>query len=204
MKQFPDVFVVSDEIYEHIIYEGEHISFASLPDMYDRTITVNGFSKAFCMTGLRIGYIAATPQIVQQAIKIQSHLTSSACTPSQYGALAALKLEKSVVTKMVEKFKERRDLIISKLKDVRGLQILVPSGAFYIYADISAVLKENTRGIKSDSEFCMELLEKHFVATVPGAAFGLEGCFRLSYATSNENIIKAVDAIIKFVQELFI
>jgi aspartate/methionine/tyrosine aminotransferase/prephenate dehydrogenase len=203
LEEFPDVFIISDEIYEHIMYEGEHVSFASLPRMHERTITVNGFSKAFCMTGLRIGYAAASKQIVSQLVKIQSHLTSSACSISQYGAIAALKLEKSVISGMVEKFKQRRDVIVSRFQKIKGMRILVPHGAFYIYADISVLLNENTKGLKSDSEFCMELLEKYNIAAVPGAAFGLSGCFRISYATSDENISKALDGIEKFVQDLY-
>jgi aspartate/methionine/tyrosine aminotransferase len=203
LQDFPQVFIISDEIYERIMYEGEHISFASLPQMYERTITVNGFSKAFCMTGLRIGYAAASKQIITQLVKIQSHLTLSPCSISQYGAIAALKLDKSHILEMVEKFKQRRDVTVSRFQEIKGIRIIIPNGAFYIYADISALLNENTKGLKSDSEFCMALLEKHNVATVPGAAFGLSGCFRISFATSDENISKALDGIEKFVQDLY-
>jgi aspartate aminotransferase len=202
LENFPDVLIISDEIYEYILYEGEHIAFASLPNMYDRTITVNGFSKAYCMTGLRVGYMAGPLSIASQVVKIQSHVTSSTCSTSQYAALAALSLERSEIQVMVDKFKERRDFVVSQLQQIKGMEFAIPQGAFYVFADISKILAENKAGVESDTTFCIQLLEKHNIAVVPGVGFGMAGCFRISYSTSMPNLEKAMAGIRSYVAEI--
>eukprot|EP00475_Leptophrys_vorax_P008941 TRINITY_DN15840_c0_g2_i2.p1 TRINITY_DN15840_c0_g2~~TRINITY_DN15840_c0_g2_i2.p1 ORF type:complete len:292 (+),score=85.39 TRINITY_DN15840_c0_g2_i2:476-1351(+) len=204
LESYPEIIIISDEIYEYILYEGEHISFASLPNMFVRTVTINGFSKAYCMTGLRVGYMAGPSSVAAQVTKIQSHVTSSTCSTSQYAAVAALSLDRSEIQVMVDKFKERRDFVVSQLSEIEGIEFAIPQGAFYVFVDISKILATNKCGVKSDTAFCIQLLEKYNVAVVPGVGFGMAGCFRISYSNSMSNLEKAMSCIKTHVKQLFI
>ncbi|TGC07500.1 pyridoxal phosphate-dependent aminotransferase [Methanolobus halotolerans] len=176
-----DIFVLSDEIYEKIIYDREHISLGSMEGMQDRTITVNGFSKAYAMTGWRLGYVCARPDIFDGMLKIQSHSVSSATSFVQYGGLAALQGPQEPVTEMVEKFRVRRDILVQGLNDI-GIKCQTPGGAFYAFADVSE--------FGNGDEVSEKLLVDAHVAVTPGSAFGESGrdFIRISYATSQERI----------------
>jgi len=194
IKQSPDLLVLSDEIYEHIRFEGEHCSIASLDGMIDRTITVNGLSKSFAMTGWRLGYIGAPKWISDACDKFQGQITSGACTITQMAAIAALEADPERVQFMVEGFHKRRDLMLGLLKEIDGLKVNEPTGAFYIFPDISAFLNKKVGDceIKSTIDLSMFLLDTVHLATVGGEAFGCNKSIRLSYATSEELIVEAV------------
>jgi aspartate aminotransferase len=188
------LLVLSDEIYEHIRFEGEHCSIASLEGMIDRTITVNGLSKSFAMTGWRLGYIGAPKWIADACDKFQGQITSGTCTITQKAAIAALEADPNQVQYMVEGFHKRRDLMLGLLKDIKGLKINKPTGAFYIFPDVSAFLNKKVGGfeIKTTVDLSMYLLNTVNLATVGGEAFGCGKSIRLSYATSDELIIESV------------
>ncbi|GIV41657.1 MAG: aminotransferase [Vicingaceae bacterium] len=200
LKKYPNVLVISDEIYEHINFESNHFSLASLDEMYERTITVNGVSKSFAMTGWRIGYLGAPQWITDAANKIQGQFTSGACSISQMAALAAVDADPGPVVKpMVKEFKKRRDFLIEKLSAIEGLKVNRPPGAFYIFPDVSRFLGNR---FKTSNELVMYILEKFHVALVSGDAFGNPDCVRISYATSMENLKKAIDRLTKAFEEL--
>ena len=192
-----DLFILSDEIYEKIIYDNaKHFSIASISkQVYERTITVNGFSKSYAMTGWRLGYLAAPEPIAKAIDSIQSHTTSNPTSFAQKGAVAALKESQDCVKEMVKAFAKRRDLIFEGLNAIDGIKCLKPMGAFYILADISSF------GMPS-GKFCESLLEQALVAAVPGVAFGNDGVMRLSYACSTENIEKGLSRIRDFCARL--
>lgn len=197
LVKHPNIYVVSDEIYEHINYVGEHASMAQFEDMYDRTITVNGVSKAFAMTGWRIGYIGAPEKIARACNKMQGQITSGANCIAQRATITALNEPPSRVKYMIDEFKVRRDLIIGLLNEIEGFRTNVPEGAFYVFPDISYFFGKTIQGmtINNASDFSMFLLEKALVATVDGESFGNPNCIRISYAASQEQIIEALKRI---------
>ncbi len=197
LQKYPNIIVVSDEIYEHINFVGEHVSMAQFDDMFDRTVTVNGVSKAFAMTGWRIGYIGGPEYIARACNKMQGQITSGANSIAQQATITALNEPPSRIKFMVDKFKTRRDLIISLLNDIPTFKNNVPEGAFYVFPDISYYFGKELRGhqIKNATDFSLYLLEEALVATVTGEAFGNPNCIRLSYAASEEQIIEAVRRI---------
>jgi len=197
LVKYPNIFVVSDEIYEHINYVGGHASMAQFEDMYDRTITVNGVSKAFAMTGWRIGYIGAPEKIARACNKMQGQITSGANCIAQRATITALNAAPDKVKYMVDEFKLRRDLILHLLSDIKGFITNVPEGAFYVFPNISFYFGKTLRGkkINNASDFSMYLLEEALVATVDGESFGNPDCIRISYAASQEQIIEAIKRI---------
>ena len=192
-----NIFVVSDEIYEHINYKGGHVSIGSFDKIKDRTITVNGVSKAFAMTGWRIGYIGAPHWIARACNKVQGQVTSGANCIAQRAVITALNENPDKIEYMVKEFESRRDLILDLLNNIPGFQCNVPDGAFYVFPDISHYFGKEIHGvkIKNASDMSMFLLEKALVATVTGDAFGNPNCIRISYAASKEKIIEAVERI---------
>jgi aspartate aminotransferase len=192
-----NIYVVSDEIYEHINFLGTFCSIGSIPGMLDRTITVNGVAKAFAMTGWRIGYIGAPEFIAKACTKIQGQVTSGANSIAQRATIAAVDADPKVLNYMVEAFHKRRDLVVGLIKEIPGLKINVPEGAFYVFPDVSSFFGKTLRGqfIKDATDFSMFLLAEANVATVTGDAFGNPNCIRFSYATSEELLIEALRRI---------
>ena len=197
LMDYPEIFVLSDEIYEHINYGVKHFSFASIPEMYDRTITVNGVAKAFAMTGWRIGYLGAPEWLAKACTKLQGQSTSGANCIAQKATIAALDANVNQIKYMIEEFSERKELIINLLSEVQGFELNNPDGAFYIFPDVSYFFGKTIDGfeIKNSTVFSMFILEKAHVATVTGEAFGSPNNIRISYAASRKNIKKAVDRI---------
>ena len=195
----PNVLVISDEIYEHINFEGQHCSLASFPNVYEQVITVNGVSKGFAMTGWRIGYIGAPIWISKACEKMQGQFTSGTSSISQMAALAAVDADKSVVQPMCEEFKRRREIVYNLLSAIPNLKCNMPTGAFYFFPDISAYFGKSFNGnkINNSADLCMFLLNEVHVAAVSGDAFGDDNCFRISYACSEKDIIEAVSRIKK-------
>ena len=193
----PDIFVLSDEIYEHINYNGKHASIASYHKMRERTIICNGVSKAYAMTGWRLGWVAAPAWIVKGLNKLQGQYTSGTCDVSQIAAIAAYNSSQECVSEMREAFKRRRDLIVKLARDISGLEVNIPTGAFYLFPKCSSFFgkSDGTRTIKNSTDFTLYLLEEAHVATVAGDAFGEPDGFRMSYATSDENIQEALKRI---------
>jgi aspartate aminotransferase len=191
------VFIISDEIYEHITFSGDHVSMASFSFIYDRVITVNGVSKAYAMTGWRIGYIGAPLWIAKACNKLQGQFTSGVCSIAQRAALAAIQSKSDSREKMRLAFLRRRDLICSLLSSVKGLKVRVPQGAFYVMPDITYYIgkSDGVTTIKDSDELALFLLDKARVAIVGGIAFGAPNCMRISYAASDENIKEAVKRI---------
>ncbi|MEY8847845.1 pyridoxal phosphate-dependent aminotransferase [Psychroserpens sp. XS_ASV72] len=197
LQNYPNIVVVSDEIYEHINFVGEHASMAQFEDMYDRTVTVNGVSKAFAMTGWRIGYIGAPTDIARACNKMQGQMTSGANCIAQRAVITALNEPPSRVQYMIDEFKVRRELILDLLNTIPGFVTNEPEGAFYVFPNISEYFGKSIKGVKIEnaSDFSMFLLEHANVATVTGEAFGNPDCIRISYAASQEQIIEAVKRI---------
>jgi aspartate aminotransferase len=197
LQKYPNIIVVSDEIYEHINFVGDHASMAQFDDMFDRTVTVNGVSKAFAMTGWRIGYIGAPEYIARACNKMQGQITSGANSIAQRATITALNEPPARIQFMVDEFKTRRDLIVSLLNDIPTFKINVPEGAFYVFPNISYYFGKTLKGheIKNATDFSMYLLEEALVATVTGEAFGNPNCIRLSYAASQGQIKEAVRRI---------
>lgn len=192
-----DLFVLSDEIYEHINYIGGHSSIAACPGMRGRTVVCNGVSKAYAMTGWRLGWVAAPEWIVKGLGKLQGQYTSGTSSVSQMAAVAAYEGDQSCVEAFRETFRRRRDLIVSLAKDIPGLEVNVPQGAFYLFPDCSAFFgkTDGRRTIGSSTDLALYLLEEGYVATVGGDAFGAPRCFRMSYATSDDNIRESLRRI---------
>ena len=197
IESYPGIFILSDEIYEHINYGVPHFSFAKIPSMYDRTITVNGLAKAFAMTGWRIGYIGAPSWIAKACTKMQGQITSGTNCIAQRAAIAALDASVEKIQYMVDEFRSRRTLIIDLLREIDGFSLNKPKGAFYVFPDISYFFGKTLKGkkINNASDFAIYLLENAHVATVTGDAFGAPNNIRISYAASKENIIKAIERI---------
>jgi aspartate aminotransferase len=199
LEKYPNIYVLTDEIYEHINYGTTHFSFATIPSMYDRTITVNGVAKAFAMTGWRIGYIGAPEWIAKACNKMQGQITSGANCIAQRATIAALQAPPSEIKYMVEEFEQRRDLILQLLGEIPGLKLNRPEGAFYVFPDVSAYFGKTLAGtpINDANDVALYILEKAHVATVSGAAFGAPNCIRISYAASQEEIKTAIGRIQK-------
>ncbi|WP_142785384.1 pyridoxal phosphate-dependent aminotransferase [Changchengzhania lutea] len=197
LVKHPNIYVVSDEIYEHINYVGGHASMAQFDDMYDRTITVNGVSKAFAMTGWRIGYIGGPEKIARACNKMQGQITSGANCIAQRAVITALKASPSRVKYMIDEFKVRRDLILDLLNDIEGFKTNTPEGAFYVFPNVTHFFGKTLRGktINNATDFSLYLLEEALVATVTGEAFGNPDCIRISYAASQDQIIEAIKRI---------
>lgn len=189
-----NLLVIADEIYEHINFSNEHVSIASLPGMFERTITVNGFAKGFAMTGWRVGYIAAPKWIANGSIKVQGQITSANCSISQRGALAAITGDLAPTEKMVEEYHKRRDIVYNLLKEIPGIKANYPQGAFYFFPDVSYYFgkSDGEHTIKDGDDFCLYILDKAHVSLVAGGAFGEEKCVRLSYAASEKELIEAM------------
>lgn len=204
IKRHDDLFVLADEIYEHINYIGKHESIAQFPGMKERSIIVNGVSKAYAMTGWRIGYIAAPEWIVKGCNKLQGQYTSGPCSVSQKAAEFAYTASQDCVKEMQKAFERRRDLIVNLAKDIPGLEVNVPEGAFYIFPKCSSFYgkTDGKTTVNNASDFAIYLLETAHVATVGGDAFGDQECFRISYATSDENIVEAMKRIKEALSEL--
>ena len=199
LVKYPNIYVLSDEIYEHINFCGGHFSIAEFEDMYDRTITVNGVSKAFAMTGWRIGYIGGPSWIARACNKMQGQVTSGANCIAQRAVITALLESPSKITYMVDEFKLRRDLILSLLNGIDGFKCNTPDGAFYVFPDISYFFGKTIDGYKINnaSDMSLFLLDKALVATVTGDAFGDPNCIRISYAASQDQLIEAIKRIKK-------
>lgn len=197
LVKHPDVIVISDEIYEHINFTGEHVSMAEFEDMYDQTVVVNGVSKAFAMTGWRIGYIGGPEWIARACNKMQGQVTSGANCIAQRATITALENPPSKIKFMVDAFKERRKLILDLLSEIEGFKTNEPQGAFYVFPDISYFFGKTLRGknINTASDLSLYLLEEARVATVTGEAFGDPNCIRLSYAASEKDIREAIRRI---------
>ena len=197
LVKYPDIIIIADEIYEHINYVGHHESIAQFADLRDRVVIINGVSKAYAMTGWRIGFIAAPEWIVKACNKLQGQYTSGPCSVSQKAAEAAYMGSQQCVEDMRQAFQRRRDLIVSLAKDIPGLEVNEPQGAFYLFPRCSAYFgkTDGTRTILTSTDFAMYLLEVGHVATVGGDAFGSPQCFRMSYATSDDNIVEAMRRI---------
>jgi aspartate aminotransferase len=198
-KKYPQVLIVSDEIYEHINFETKHFSLASIPELYNRTVTVNGLSKAFAMTGWRLGYIGAPEEVAKACVKIQGQFTSGTSSITQRAAIAAVKADPKVLAPMKEAFHKRRDLLISLMKEVPHIKVNNPGGAFYLFPEVSYYFgkSDGETLIKDAKDLCLYILNKGHVALTPGGAFGAPNYFRLSYATSEDKITEAVSRIKK-------
>ena len=199
LQKHPKIYVVSDEIYEHINYGSGHASMAQFEDMYDRTITVNGVSKAFAMTGWRIGYLGAPEAIARACNKMQGQITSGANCIAQRAVITALEAPPSKVKYMIDEFKARRGLMLNLLSEIDGFSCNVPQGAFYVFPDVSSIFGKTFNGVKINNatDLSLFLLEEALVATVTGDAFGNPNCIRISYAASQKQIIEAVERIKK-------
>ena len=196
------ILILSDDIYEHIRYEGfNFFTIAQISKLKERTLTMNGVSKSYAMTGWRIGYAAGPKEIINAIRKIQSQSTSNPSSISQAAAVEALNGQQNFIKERAEAFKERRDFVVSSLNNIKGINCLTPNGAFYVFPSCKGLLNKKTK-LKTDTEFVQKLLEKSMVAVVQGSAFGLEGYFRISYATSMENLKKAITRIKDFCNSL--
>lgn len=193
----PNIYVLSDEIYEYINYTGNHVSMANFDEMKDRTIVVNGLSKGFAMTGWRIGYIAAIPEIASACEKYQSQITSGANSIAQRAAIMALSHKGEDITHMIQAFQKRKEYFIQALSEIPGFKVAQPEGAFYAFVDISSYYGQTLEGkiINNSEDFAMYLLEHVHVTGVPGSAFGDENCIRFSFATSMENLQIAIEKL---------
>ena len=197
LKKYPDLLVVSDEIYEHIHFSGTHISIASFPEIKEQTVVVNGVSKCYAMTGWRIGYMAGPPFLAKACSKLQGQYTSGPGTISQMAALRAIQnppQNSEYIHVMVSAFKQRRDLLVEKMNEIPGIKTYVPEGAFYLFPDVSSYFgkSDGETVIKNATDLSLYLLDKAYVALVTGEAFGDPNCVRISYATSSELLQEAV------------
>ena len=196
------VFILSDDIYEHIRYGNYNFyTLAQISKLKERTLTMNGVSKSYAMTGWRIGYAAGPKEIITAIRKIQSQSTSNPSSISQAAAVEALNGQQDFIKDRAEAFRERRDFVVESLNNIKGLNCLTPNGAFYVFPSCKGLLNKKTK-LKTDTEFVQKLLEKSMVAVVQGSAFGLNGYFRISYATSMENLKKALSRIKEFCESL--
>jgi aspartate aminotransferase len=204
IARHPGIFVISDEIYEHINFSGKHESIASFPEIHDRVVIINGVSKAYAMTGWRVGYLAAAQWIVKACSKLQGQFTSGASSIAQKASVAALSGDNSYTYKMREAFLRRRDLVVKLAGKFEGMKISSPGGAFYIFPDISNYCGLSIDGnvIKDDNDFCLFLLEHAHVAAVPGDAFGAPNHIRISYATSDERLTEAFERMDQALKKL--
>jgi aspartate/methionine/tyrosine aminotransferase len=198
LRTRPDVWIVSDEIYEHVVFDAEHVSIGSMEGMAERTVTVNGFSKGYAMTGWRLGYLTAPLPVAKAVSKIQSQFTSAPSTITQKAGIAALAMDSEPIERMVAAFRERRDYVLGRLDAIDGLTTPKPEGAFYLFPDIGAFLGSEVPGgrpIESAEELAFYLLERHHVALVPGEGFGAPTGIRLSYAAGMDTLTAALDRV---------
>ncbi|MFH0757473.1 MAG: pyridoxal phosphate-dependent aminotransferase [Bacteroidota bacterium] len=197
LSKHPGVYVIADEIYEHINFVGGHESIAQFDEIKDRCVIINGVSKAYAMTGWRIGYMAGPEWLVKACSKLQGQVTSGATSIAMRAALEALNGDQSCVTEMRDAFLRRRDLILGHVNQIKGVKCAVPGGAFYVFPDFSSYIGKSAGGrkIENDMDLCIYLLEVGHIATVPGSAFGADGCVRISYANSDENLEKAMQRL---------
>ena len=204
LEKYPNIYIIADEIYEHINFTEEHFSIGSIPSIKERVITVNGVSKGFAMTGWRIGFIGAPLWIAKACTKIQGQVTSATCSISQKAAETAVSANPEVVNKMKDIFLERRDLVLEKFNEIEGVKCNVPEGAFYLFPDISYYFgkSDGEITINSSDDLCMYLLNKCYVALVAGTPFGNPECVRISYAASEENLLEAISRIKKQLSKL--
>jgi aspartate aminotransferase len=200
VRRHPDLHVMADEIYEHIVFEGTHVSFASLPGMAERTITVNGLSKAFALTGWRLGYIAAPLWIAQAATKVQGQFTSGANSIAQRVAKACVEADPALLAPMRNDFLRRRDLVLQALTKIPGWRCNVPQGAFYLLPDVRASI--DGRSITGSVDLSLYLLDTVGVSLVEGRSFGAEGTLRISYATSDEKLTEAMTRVARGIAQL--
>ena len=203
LQKHPNIYIISDEIYEHISYDKKVFSFASIPEMYDRTITVNGVAKAFAMTGWRIGYIGAPEWIAKACNKMQGQITSGANSIAQRATIAALDASPEKIKYMVDEFKKRRTIILRLLSKIQGVKTNIPEGSFYVFPDISSFFGKTIKNkkINDSNDFALLLLEKAHVATVAGEPFGNPNCIRISYAASIKDIERAIERIKNVLKE---
>ena len=203
LQKHPNIYIISDEIYEHISYDKKVFSFASIPEMYDRTITVNGVAKAFAMTGWRIGYIGAPEWIAKACNKMQGQITSGANSIAQRATIAALDASPEKIKYMVDEFKKRRTIILRLLSKIQGVKTNIPEGSFYVFPDISSFFGKTIKDkkINDSNDFALLLLEKAHVATVAGEPFGNPNCIRISYAASIKDIERAIERIKNVLKE---
>lgn len=197
VAEHEDLYIIADEIYEYINFTGKHVSIGSFENVKDRTITVNGFAKGFAMTGWRLGYMGAPKEIAAACAKMQGQFTSGANAFGQVAGAHALNSDMTPTWKMRDAFLKRRDIVIAGLKEIPGFNVNNPKGAFYVFPDISSYFgkSDGTTTITNSNEFCQYILKNAFVAVVAGSAFGAEGCFRLSYAASEEQLLEAISRI---------
>lgn len=195
LRKYPNIIVLSDEIYDMITYDEKHASIAQMPGMQERTVLCNGLSKGYAMTGWRVGYIAAPIEIAKACTKLQGQMTSGVCTIAEAASIAALNESNEASLAMTAEFKKRRDMMLELLRDIPGLKMATPPGAFYIFPDVTAYLGKSFNGkvIANSDDLALYLLSEGHVATVAGSAFGLEGYIRLSYAASEEKLRQAVE-----------
>ena len=202
LKKHKKIYILSDDIYEHITYDNfEFSTIAEINELKGRTLTMNGVSKSYSMTGWRIGYAAGPVEIIKAISKIQSQSTSNPSSISQAAAVEALNGTQDFISERANSFKERRDFVVDSLNQIKGLSCLKPEGAFYVFPSCKNLLNKKTK-LKSDTDFVQRLLEQANVAVVQGSAFGLPGYFRISYATSMENLKKAMERIRNFCEEI--
>jgi aspartate aminotransferase len=206
LEKHPNVFILSDDIYEHITYENfKFFTIAQISNLKDRVLTMNGVSKAYSMTGWRIGYAAGPKDIIKAIAKIQSQSTTNPSSISQAAAVEALNGEQNFIQERSKSFQDRRDFVVKALNAIEGINCLKPDGAFYVFPrckDLIGKKDSNGKEIKNDTDFVQSLLENNGIAVVQGSAFGLEGFFRISYATSMENLKKALEKILIFCKSL--
>ena len=207
VARYPDIYIISDEIYEYINYAGKHESIAQFEEIKDRVVIINGVSKGYAMTGWRIGYMAAAQEIAKACDTLQGQVTSGASSIAQMAALQAMKTDPATsndIKDMVEAFRKRRDLVKSKLDEIPGIKTNLPPGAFYFYPDVTYYIgkSDGKTTITNDNDLCLYLLSESLVALVPGSAFGTPGYIRLSYATSEENLLDAIERMKKALAKL--
>ena len=197
LKEFPQIVVISDEIYEHINFSGKHESLAQFPEVYNQVVTVNGLSKAWAMTGWRLGYIGAPKEIASACDKMQGQFTSATCSITQRAAIAAMNADPVILKDMIDAFHRRRDLVLEKLNEMNGVKTNLPEGAFYVFPDISYFFGKKYQEwvIENANDLCLYLLDEALVALVTGEAFGDANCIRISYAASEETLLEAMRRI---------
>lgn len=197
LVKYPNIVVISDEIYEHINFIGKHESLAQFPDVYEQVVTVNGVSKAWAMTGWRLGYIGAPKLIADACTKVQGQFTSGTCSITQKATIAAMKADPAVLKDMITAFNNRRKLVLAALNEMEGVKANVPVGAFYVFPDVSSFFGKSYNGtvIKDSNDLCLYLLAEALVALVSGDAFGDPNCIRISYAASEETLAEAMKRI---------
>lgn len=204
LMKYPNIVALSDEIYEHINFTGGHESLAQFEEIYNQVVTVNGVSKAWAMTGWRLGYIGASKMIADACDKVQGQFTSATCSITQRGTISALKSDPSILKEMLQAFNNRRKIVFEKLNSMHGIKTNLPQGAFYFFPDCSYYFGKqfNNKTISNSDDFCMYLLEEALVAVVAGSAFGSPNCFRISYAASEEVLIDAMDRIARALNKI--